>query len=69
MGKVKHLETRTLWVQDQVERGRVRLRKIAGSSNPADVLTKYLSEARLSKLLASLPVRFELGRHELTPQL
>ena len=30
VGKVKHLETRTLWVQDQIERGRVKVRKVIG---------------------------------------
>ena len=69
VGKVKHLETRTLWVQDQVERGRLRVRKIDGEHNQADVLTKYLSGGRLSRLLENLPVRFAGGRHELAPQL
>ena len=69
VGKVKHLETRTLWVQDQVERGRLRVRKIDGEHNQADVLTKYLSGGRLSRFLENLPVRVAGGRHELAPQL
>ena len=69
VGKVKHLETRTLWVQDQVERKRMNVRKIDGKRNPADILTKYLAGARLSELLYSVPIRFLEGRHSLAPQL
>ena len=47
VGKIKQLETRTLWVQDQVARGRIILNKIDGESNPADLLTKYLSSPKI----------------------
>ena len=69
VGKVKHLETRTLWVQDQVERGRLKIKKIDGSSNTADVLTKYLSAQALASLLRRLPVAFELGTSSIAAQL
>ena len=45
VGKVKHLETRTLWVQDQVDRGRIQMRKVPGDTNPADVLTELSSSS------------------------
>ena len=66
---VKHLETRTLWVQDQVERGRLKFKKIDGSTNTADVLTNYLSAQALASLLRRLPVTFELGRSSIAAQL
>jgi len=69
VGKIKHLETRTLWVQDQVERRRLSIKKVNGLYNPADVLTKYLGGQRLSDLLTSLPLKFEVGRHSSAPQL
>ena len=69
VGKVKHLETRTLWVQDQVDRGRLQIRKIDGRINPADLLTKYLSGSRLSALLNDLPLCFEGCRHRLAVKL
>ncbi len=56
VGKVKHLETRTLWVQDQVERRRFRMSKIPGLSNPAE---KYLQGVRLRELLCDLPLSLE----------
>ena len=69
VGKVKHLETRTLWVQDQVERGRVRIQKVHGNSNPAQILTKYLSGNKLRDLLTRFPAEFREGRHQLTPMI
>ena len=69
VGKVKHLETRTLWVQDQVERGRLKVKKIDGPSNTADVLTKYLPARTLTNLLRRLPLAFEHGRSTIAAQL
>ena len=39
--KVRHLEVRTLWLQDQVDRGLIQVAKIEGQTNPAEVCTKY----------------------------
>ena len=69
LGKVKHLETRTLWVQDKVDAGVVAIKKIGGNDNPADILTKYLSGAKLQSLLGGLPITELGGRHSLAPQL
>jgi len=69
VGKVKHLETRTLWVQDQIARGRIKLSKIDGNFNPADLMTKYLSGPRITQLVQLLPLRFKQGRHKLVPQI
>ena len=69
VGKVKHLETRTLWVQDQVIRGRLTLRKIHGDINTSDILTRYLGSERIRSLMSRLPVRFEAGRSTLAPRL
>jgi hypothetical protein len=43
LGRVRHMETRVLWVQQAVKEGRFRICKIPGKSNPADILTKPLS--------------------------
>ena len=41
LGKLRHLDTHTLWIQQAVRTGRVDLRKVPGESNPADILTKH----------------------------
>ena len=40
LGKIRHLDTRLLWLQELVRDGRVRVRRVRGDSNPADHLTK-----------------------------
>ena len=49
LGKVRHLQTRFLWLQDAVASKSVSLRVIPGSENPADCLTKALTRATLHK--------------------
>ena len=51
VGKIRHLDTRLLWVQDKVRWGEIELEKIAWPENPADAFTKYLgAEALMSHL-------------------
>ena len=69
VGKVRHLEVRTLCLQDQVDCGIVQVAKIAGQTNPADVCTKYLDKRRLQEMLSLLLLCFTSGRHVLAPHL
>ncbi len=57
-GKVRHLEVRYLWLQDQVRRGEIRLVKVWGKENPADVLTKPMGFAEAMNLLRLLHCLF-----------
>jgi hypothetical protein len=54
LGKVRHIETKYLWIQDLVKDGRIKLLKIKGTENPADIGTKHLSivdmESRLLEI-------------------
>jgi hypothetical protein len=70
LGKLRHLDTHTLWVQQAVRTGRFELRKIPGENNPADLLTKHSQTAeRLSKLVALFGAEFRGGRAQSAPQL
>ena len=40
LSKIRHMETRVLWVQQALKTGRLSILKIPGKVNPADVLTK-----------------------------
>ena len=48
-GRVRHLDLRTLFVQDLVENKQLRVGPISGDRNPSDVLTKIFGEAGLLK--------------------
>ena len=55
-GKIRHLETKWLWLQAEVAEGRIKLEKVPGDVNPADVLTKYKSGNEIQRLLACMGV-------------
>jgi hypothetical protein len=52
LGKVRHLEVAYLWVQQALKDRKFSLHKVAGQSNPADVLTKPLSATDMGVKLA-----------------
>ncbi len=39
-GKVRHLETNLLWIQEAVRTKRIEVHKVRGDANPADILMK-----------------------------
>jgi hypothetical protein len=61
-GKIRHLETRHLWLQDQVCRREVVLERVAGEDNPADLLTKYLGLKNILRHLERMSVA-RIGRN------
>ena len=40
--KTKHVQLRFLYMQELVTTGLVRMKKVLGTLNPADILTKYV---------------------------
>jgi len=70
LGKLRHLDTHTLWIQQAVRSKRVDLRKVDGEANPADLLTKHsLSRQRLESLIALYGCRYLDGRAESAPSM
>ena len=49
LGKIRHLDTTDLWIQDQVRSRKILLEKVLGSDSIADVLTKYVDKATLDR--------------------
>ena len=49
--KTKHVELRFLYVQELISSGMVRIKKILGTLNPADILTKYVPKETLQRHL------------------
>ena len=68
LGKLRHLDTHTLWIQQAVRTKRIDLRKVLGEENPADLLTKHsLSRERLEKLIDLFGCRYMGGRADSAP--
>jgi hypothetical protein len=70
LGKLRHLDTHTLWVQQAVRSGRIDLRKVPGTQNPADLLTKHsATRDKLCYLVSLFGCRYLGGRSEAAPRL
>ena len=70
LGKLRHVDTRTLWVQQRVRSGELEIRKVRGEVNPADLFTKHLSsEERVRELLRLFGCRHVDGRAVGAPKL
>jgi hypothetical protein len=68
LGKLRHIDTHLLWIQQAVRSRRVDLRKIPGEVNPADMFTKHLpSRDRLSALMQLLGCQYRDGRASSAP--
>ena len=70
LGKLRHVDTRCLWVQQRVRRGEIELRKVRGEVKPADLFTKHLSsEDRVAELLKLFGCKYVGGRAQGAPEL
>ena len=54
VGKIRHLETRTLWLQKHIAGKEVTLRRKKVSENPSDLGTKCLDQAKMWKHVSAL---------------
>jgi hypothetical protein len=64
-GRLKHLDTGLLWLQDLVTRKALELTKTPGETNVADLGTKHLAAPRMRQLMAALSLEFRTGTHKL----
>ena len=69
LGKIRHLSTADLWIQERLRRGDFQLLKVPGSENVADVLTKHTDRATLEKHIARMNLKEEHGRAQSAPTL
>ena len=69
LGKVRHLATADLWVQDRLRAGDFRLEKVAGADNPSDILTKHVERPLLLRHLKTLGLYSESGRADSAPTI
>ena len=67
LGKMRHLDIRELWVQEKVMDGDVKVNKVPGKDNQADLLTKHLDRGKVDEYLEKLSIKRRKGRHALAP--
>ena len=69
LGRVKHIDTVFLWVQEVVRQGRVKIGKKDTKEMLADMLTKALTGPEIEKFLNGMNFWYETGKHGLSFQI
>jgi len=69
LGKVRHIELNQLWLQDQVARGKINVRKIRGEDNISDSLTKHSNPERIKQTMRGVMHKIVQGRHAIMPHV
>ena len=69
IGKVRHLRTQGLWIQEVRISGRIIYKKVLGEKNPSDLLTKYMTAELSMKHLEAINAVFVDGRAESAPEI
>ena len=69
IGKVRHLATGQLWIQERIKMGDMKLYKIPGYYNPADLLTKHQTKELIIRHLWAMGVELREVRAESAPHV
>ena len=57
LGRIRHIATTDLWVQQRLKSGDLCIEKILGQINPADLMTKPIDAGRMGDLLNLMNAR------------
>ena len=68
-GTIKHMETKYFWLQQKEKNQELRIEKIRGTVNPADLMTRHQDGERLVTLCELLNIKRVDGRPSSTPKL
>ena len=68
-GKVRHIRVQALWVQEVRCTKRLAYKKVLGTRNPADLLTKHVPKELLDAHVITLGVEVRGGRAESAPTI
>ena len=61
-GKMRHINANILWIQERQNEKALELRKVLGTENPADLMTKHLARQPLDKCMMQLNQHRSAGR-------
>ena len=67
LGKIRHLDCTDLWIQDKIRSKKMKLSKVLGTDNMADVLTKYVDKKTMDAALARMNLIRKSGRPACAP--
>ena len=67
VGKMRHIDTSLLWVQEAAQTKKINFVKVDGKDLPADLMTKPPSRAAIEKFLKGLSTDRRSGRAKMAP--
>ena len=68
-GKLRHIRVGQLWIQEMAEEGEVKVRKIGGEQNVADLMTKHLADRKVSQFIENMNCEARSGRADIGLQI
>ena len=68
-GRIRHIETATLWLQRLVINGNIKMTRVGGNDNCADLGTEHLDYKTMNRHLKFRGMRFAEGRSRIPLQL
>ena len=69
IGKVRHLATCQLWIQEKIRQKDISLVKVLGTDNPADLFTNHVPRESLDQYLRAMCASRGEDRADSAPQL
>ena len=69
LGKLRHVQTRYLRVQERVRRGEVAVSKVRGDRNPSDMLTKPMDKGKREYFMKMIGQWYMDGRAKMMKKL
>ena len=69
IGKIRHLSTSLLWVQEQELRQAIQIQKIDGAKNSSDLLTKHVQRELVERHCKAISCHFASGRAQKAAEL
>ena len=69
LGKIRHVATSDLWIQEKVRSGQIELHKALGSESAGDVFTKYVDKTTMESVLLKMSLHFKEGRSAMAPEI
>ena len=69
LGKIRHLDVQSLWVQDASRQRRFEVVKVPGADNPSDLMTKHLDAGTINEMMQRMGLTPRGGRAQSAPKL
>ena len=69
LGKLRHIDTSYLWLQQESIKDKIKMNKVLGTENPADMNSKGLKAEDIMRYTEMLNMEHRQGRAELAPEV